>query len=89
MTREPERISRILSLIQTIWIKYPDLRFFQLVSWLEHEYTKHNEGFGTKSLIERDSFGVEMSLPIIDLFHLEDNKFEDFLKQVLDEKFGG
>ena len=69
MTREPERINRILSLIQTIWTKYPDLRFFQLVSWLEHEYSKHKEGFGTKLLIERDSFGVEMNLQIIDLFY--------------------
>ncbi|MDQ0885023.1 hypothetical protein QFZ81_000111 [Paenibacillus sp. V4I9] len=85
MTRETERISRILSLIQTVWTKYPDLRFFQLVSFLEYEYSKRNEKFGRKVLIEKDSFGVEMDHPIIDLFNLEDGNVEQFLKKLIIE----
>ena len=35
--RNPHRISELLLELNTLWLKYPDLRFFQLVSWLSLE----------------------------------------------------
>jgi uncharacterized protein YihD (DUF1040 family) len=29
--RDPKRIKKLLKEIETIWMKYPDLRFFQLL----------------------------------------------------------
>lgn len=85
MVREPERITRIISKIQTIWSKYPDLRFFQFILWIEHEFSKQHRNYGKKVLIEKDQYGIEMPLTVINLFNLEDDKFENFLDQLIDE----
>ena len=35
MARDPDRIPRILALIRSLWILYPDQRFFQLMRNLD------------------------------------------------------
>lgn len=84
--REKERINRILSLIENLWVKNQDMRFFQLVSWLESEYTKQRrEGVIRSDLIDRD-YGVESRFPLVDLFYVEDSDFEEFLTEVIKGK---
>lgn len=41
--RDPERIERIMSMVQAIWKQEPDMRFFQLMAVLESRYSKANK----------------------------------------------
>lgn len=41
--RDKKRIPETLDLINKIWSKYPDLRFFQLLDYLVHEYAKDKQ----------------------------------------------
>ena len=50
--RDPARIEKTLGLIRSIWYRYPDLRFFQMVEYV-------------KSIVEKngaDAFYVEDDL---------------------------
>ena len=84
--RDPERIMRILHLLQEIWELNPDMRFFQLMDVLKHEYSSENNGFGIREGFEIDSKGYKMPNSYIDLFYLEDNIFEEFLRAFTSEK---
>lgn len=68
--RDKKRIPETLDLINTIWTRYPDLRFFQLMDYLVHKYSEMSN--------------VE-SPNKIDLFNLEDDLFIDFLKKLIKE----
>jgi len=72
--RDPERIPRILSKIERVWAKDPDLRLMQLLAnvniieyWIEYDPTG-KEIIGPKTL---------------DPFHLEDDKLEKKLDKEL------
>jgi len=78
--RDPERIMRILHLLQGIWELNPDMRFFQLIDILQHEYSSKNNRFGKREGFELDSKGYKLPISYIDLFYLEDNDFEEFLR---------
>jgi uncharacterized protein YihD (DUF1040 family) len=41
--RDPARIDEILSDLSKIWKKYPDLRFYQMLSCFESEYVKRDK----------------------------------------------
>ena len=41
--RDPKRISEALELINEIWSKNPDLRFFQLLDHLTYKYKVYSE----------------------------------------------
>lgn len=77
--RDPKRIKRMLSLIGELWKKKPDMRFFQLINWIEYEFSKQNNGFGHRRVFEKDSHNLEQPFSYMDLFYLEDDKFETFL----------
>ncbi len=74
--RDPERIPEILGLINEFWLKYPDLRFNQLIYNLQWDYSQENNGVG--HVIEKASDGFERTG--FDLFNLEDDDFIKFLK---------
>jgi uncharacterized protein YihD (DUF1040 family) len=85
--RDPKRIDRIMKHINEIWTKLPDMRFYQIISMLEHEYSKANNDFGRKDLIYKERIGssldamiIENPHPIVDLFYLEDDVLEKFLE---------
>ena len=87
--RDEKRIKRILDLVHQIWSNQPDIRFNQLLYNLQHNYIKSTEEtgwkvnrqtvqvYGNKVYIEEDTY--------IDMFHLEDDKFEKFLKECVDK----
>ena len=87
--REPERIDRILGLIKEIWMKYPDTRFTQLYENLAYEYSKENNDYGKQHFY--DNFETDKGIQFthtfvgVDLFYLEDDKFERFLIGYLKE----
>lgn len=90
--RNPERIKRILELIQKIWRKYPDLRFMQLQNHLMQEYSARNDRVGEQYLYEKygsntgEHFKFVKVFAGVDLFYLEDDKFEEFLVEYLEEE---
>lgn len=88
--RETKRIKRILSLVEQIWSKYPDLRFNQLVNVLSIKFSEANENKYmdyTYSKIE-DSRGIYFMEddPTVDLFYVEDDQYEEFLIDYLNRQ---
>lgn len=77
--RDKNRIHRIVHLLQAIWETNPDMRFFQLIDALKHEYSNDNNKFGLRKANEKNSKGLEIPISFIDLFYLEDDIFEEFL----------
>ncbi|MBY6273031.1 MAG: hypothetical protein CW346_12550 [Bacillaceae bacterium] len=73
--RVPKRIPKILSLLQAIWEQQPDVRFHQLISNLQAEYSKQNNRYGKK-----EAAGDTNDL---DFFYLEDEQWEDFLETIV------
>ena len=84
--REPERIKRVLNLLQEIWESNPDMRFFQLMDLIQHVYSSKNNRFGKREGFELDSKGYKFPISYIDLFYLEDNNFEEFLQEFIINK---
>jgi len=68
--RDPARVRRITLLIQDIWEKHPDLRYFEVISWLEQKYSKQHYKFDHEN-------GKR-----VNLFDLEDSHLEKFLKEM-------
>lgn len=85
--RDPNRIKRILHLLQVIWKLNPNMRFFQLIDSLQHEYSNENNEFGKRKGIEIDFEGYR-PMTYIDLFYLEDERLEGFLREFIEKKEG-
>lgn len=87
--RDPERIQRILKLIQQIWEKQPDSRFMQMVSNISWDYSnEHNNDYKEYSYSkwETDN-GIVFNKDVVnvDPYHLEDDNLEKFLEEYLEE----
>ena len=85
--RDPERIERIINLIKKIWSDHPDYRFNQLIHNLSWDYSDKNKDYGkdySYSKWETEK-GVHFNKDVIDvdLFHLEDDKFEEYLQDFI------
>lgn len=72
--RELERIDRILAQIKTEWENHQDVRFFQFLYKLQHDFANHNNGRGKIEGKEEGQVGY-------DNYYLEDDELEDFLKE--------
>ncbi|MED4454892.1 hypothetical protein [Metabacillus fastidiosus] len=83
--REKARIERILSLLQIIWQQQPDVRFSQLISNLQYIYSAQNNEYGKRKVIEKWSSG-DIETSYLDFFYLEDDKWEAFLKSIVENK---
>ena len=88
--RNPERIQRILKLIEDIWRLYPDTRFLQLIDNLTSQYNEKYNANLKKTVYEKEDWpeGNVTSYretSFIDGFYLEDDKFEEFLKEHFEE----
>ena len=87
--REIERIGRILGLIKEIWSKYPDLRYMQLQDHLAYMYSESNEDVGKQYFYikHKTDKGIQFTKTLtgVDLFYLEDDKFEEFLEGYINE----
>ncbi|WP_047980751.1 ankyrin repeat domain-containing protein [Ornithinibacillus contaminans] len=83
--RDPKRIRRIMDLLETIWEENPDMRFFQLMEMLQHKYSSKNNNIGKREAMEKDSKGYENPVSFIDLFYLQDDSFEEFLRGYVTE----
>jgi hypothetical protein len=87
--RDPARIERVLDLIKQIWNKSPDLRFNQLIDNLSWSYTDEKANYIEYSYSKfENEKGVQFLKDVanVDLFYVEDDKFELFLQDYL-EKF--
>lgn len=84
--RDPERMERILHLLREIWQSNSNMRFFQFMDLLKHEYSSENNGFGKREGFEIDSKGHKMPISYIDLYYLEDKEFEEFLQVFISKK---
>jgi len=79
--RPRERIVEILDLVNDIWQLDQDMRFLQLIYWLQSAYVSKSGCHGKIQEVESDGF----TKTGYDLFHVEDDKFIEFLKQHLEE----
>lgn len=77
----------VMGLIMTIWSSKPEMRFNQLLSYLQNEYASQNKEI-MKKLYEKEvynynSFDVTSykSCYIADLFYVKDEDFIRFLKK--------
>lgn len=78
--RDAGRIDRILSLLKEIWYMSPNTQLFQVIDQLKKEYSKQNNDYGKRKVIEADEEGyIQARFLIIDLSELADKKFEKFL----------
>jgi hypothetical protein len=82
--RDPKRIPRILTLLFKIWEQQPDLRFNQLVQNLQAIYSQQNNNFGKRNFYEKDE-EISYQNSFIDLFYLEDDQWEQFLRDYWSE----
>lgn len=81
--RNPERIDELLDLLRQYWVKYPDLRFHQLVYNLQSMYySETGRGLRRHCLVDgsTDFGGV-----FYDLYNVEDDVFILWLKKRIGE----
>lgn len=87
--REIERIERVLGSIKEIWSKNPDMRYMQLLDHLIYRYSECNNDAGKRYFYDKHETdkGVQFTKTMtgVDLFYLEDDKFEEFLSVYLKE----
>ncbi|WP_286230466.1 hypothetical protein [Neobacillus mesonae] len=76
--RDPNRIKRILTLLQQIWEQQPDVRFNQLLSNLQGLYYQDNNSYGRREVFTKNFIDLE-KISFLDFFYLEDDKWEEFL----------
>ena len=79
--RDPERIDEILELLGRIWRANPDFRFHQLLYILQSEISEAKGGVGKVESPVVDGFKKTG----YDLFNLEDDIFQKYLKNSLDK----
>lgn len=84
--REKARIGRIMGLLENIWHQQPDIRFNQLIDNLKRMYSAQNDGFGTRKVKEKDSFGNDVESSYLDFFYLEDDKWKTFLESLVEKE---
>jgi hypothetical protein len=89
--RNPERIGELLLTLKKIWDSCPDMRFNQLVDFLQSEYNDYKGQVYSKVLWEKDTneqFAIVSYRKTVetDLFYVEDEDFLEFLQKVLDER---
>lgn len=82
--RDPRRIQQAIYYLNKIWMKQPDIRFNQLIHNLQWEFDQAHNGKCSEELYRREP-NVEGSYifhkaDVVDLFHVEDDKFIAFLK---------
>lgn len=86
--RDINRISRVMSLLEIIWEAHPDLRFNQLLDSIQRSYVNEESKTSIKFYYNKEEFnGNEYYVPtaVLDLFYLEDDKFEIYLKKLVDK----
>lgn len=88
--RDPKRVKLVWKLLYDFWSTCPDMRFFQLISYLEREYVKWSgeKGYVQNVQILKVHGGEEAMVYLentqkIDLFYLEDDRFIEFLQDKL------
>ena len=80
--RDSARIERIMHLVTTIWMQQSDMRFHQLIDSLQYRYVQEHpeQKHLLKMYYEKDGhFESRIAKP--DLFYVEDEDFEDFLRK--------
>ena len=80
----------MMNLIQQIWLTMPDMRFHQLVDMLQHEFSKQKpSGIMYKDvLISHSGDEPYTKIKQPDLFYVEDELFEAFLEEWLNNRDG-
>jgi hypothetical protein len=78
--RDVGRIDRILSQIREILYMTPNTQFFHVIEQLKQEYSKQNNDYGKRNVIEADEEGyIQARFSITDFNELADKRFEKFL----------
>jgi hypothetical protein len=75
--RDPKRIIRICQLFQALWLAMPDMRFFQMISYVKSKFPDDVKSRYTKN-IHGDYAGDNS----FDPFNVEDDLTEQTLRDI-------
>lgn len=85
--RKVGRLSRMLALFYQLWVKMPDMRFFQMVDYIKQETDSGNQFYyypPSYSLGDIEN-GQGSLVEGIDPYHIEDDVLENTLRRLIDE----
>ena len=88
--RNPERITEVMSLVTQIWTKCPDMRFNQLIDYLQWDFV-NKTGRGKVEYYKKFQFEkarVYEPTILTDLFYIEDDVFTGYLRNKVSELNG-
>jgi hypothetical protein len=80
--RDKNRIEPLLDKLRAIWFLMPDMRFNQLIIYLQHEFYKHTKRGNVDKVYEYNKYteSLEYVNNVINLFNIEDDEFYAFLE---------
>lgn len=81
-----EKIKIMTQMLEEIWLRSPELRFNQLIHHLQVEYNNIYNGNNTKKVYDKEEKnGLIVFAPesCVDLFHVEDSSFMEYLQLYL------
>lgn len=84
--RDINRISRVMNKLQTIWEAHPDIRFNQLLDSIQRSYSNEEEKSAKiyYDTINYHGHTTYTPIAVVDLFNLEDDKFEVYLDKLIE-----
>ncbi|MDA1675499.1 hypothetical protein [Bacillus cereus group sp. TH152-1LC] len=88
-TRDINRIPRLILLLERVWLKQPDSRFFQLIDELEKAFVENGGSTISKKVTFVITTDVEQEGTLLDSFNVEDDEFIQFLEGYVVEAASG
>lgn len=85
--RNPDRIIEIMNLVTQIWTNAPDMRFNQLIDYLQWDFV-NKTGRGKVEYYKQFQFEkgrIYEPTMLTDLFYIEDDVFVEFLRNKVSE----
>lgn len=79
-TRDINRIPKFILLLERVWLKQPDSRFFQLMDGLEKAFVENGGSTISKKVTFIITTDVEQEGTLLDSFNVEDDEFIQFLE---------
>ncbi|MCU7667639.1 hypothetical protein [Bacillus thuringiensis] len=84
-TRDINRIPKFILLLERVWLKQPDSRFFQMIDGLEKVFAENGGSTISRKVEFVDTTGVGQEGTLLNSFNVEDDEFIPFLEGFLNE----
>lgn len=84
-TRDINRIPKFILLLERVWLKQPDSRFFQMIDRLEKVFAENGGSTISRKVEFVDTTGAGQEGTLLNSFNVEDDEFIPFLEGFLNE----